>query len=120
MKFPKVTYGRIVPRSSLAFKHQVSCCGHLPANEHCNFFDMNKYHLNNIVQKFSINQDVFLLLIKLDFMPLNNFLDSLDSPFFLLSYVYNEILISLDNPECDFIMPVKVVENDTLEELENT
>ena len=58
------------------------CCGHLPANEHCNFCDMNKYHLNNIVQKFSINQDVFLLLIKLDFMPLNNFLDSLDSPFF--------------------------------------
>ena len=96
------------------------CCGHLPANKHCNFRDMIKYHLNIIVQKFSINQNVFLLLIKLDFMPLNNFWDNLDSHFFLLSHIYKKVLISLDNPECDFIMPVKVVENDILEELENT
>ena len=53
-------------------------------------------------------------------MPLNNFLDNLDSHFFLLSHTYKKVLISLDNPECDFIIPVKVVENDVLEELENT
>ena len=98
---------------------QIHSCssGNLAANDVWNFCQMVQFHFNNIIN--CLNREIFLHLIDLDLLPLDIFLKSLDGPFFNFSNVYNEILVSLDNPYlCDFVMPNEVGEINLMEEVE--
>ena len=85
----------------VTYNLQNCSCDNVPANDICNYCQMIKFYMNKIVQTFCVNREIFLYLNDLneiDFILLNKFLKSLFGPLFYFSDIYNEVVISSDNP----------------------
>lgn len=82
-------------------------CATVEPPEICNICYVIKWNFNCNTKKFSIDRSVFHERNQsFNFPFLNDFLKAFDGPFFIFSFSYNKILISLDNPDSNYIQQV--------------